>query len=250
MFKRFRSVLVDNSSVFGNVLGVSDFVGNGSGLFVGNLDSLSISFNFSLEDLQSSRDIVEDLLGGFRSGTTQTLVGHHDMLGVKSILKIGVADLDATFDHVLLAGLEVIEVLSSSVELSDEGTNDVVSLSEGNVVVSDQVVGNFSSSREVLGGEFRHSAQVKLGALDKRREDFSDSVQDVEDSNGDFLILMEISVVSGVETLHHGEGSVSVTLDSAGSSSHEFQHTGVLLLGHHRGSHSETVIKSDGLEFV
>ena len=189
----------------------------------GEFESVVNTSVISIEDflvvVEFLAELVQHGLDGFGSSSTEGVVAAHDGFRVKNALEVflGSGNL-VDVDNVVVASIEVSEVLFVARELSDQASDNVMGFTERNVVFEDQVVGKFSSSGEVLESQISHAVEVEGSRLDKSRDNFNGSVDKAQAFNQDFFVFVEISVVARGKSLHQSESSDEETVDSTSTS--------------------------------
>jgi hypothetical protein len=111
-----------------------------------------VSINFLSKDFKLLGNSVKEFFGWFRGSSSLRFIGQHNVFRVKGIFKVLVRDFNSGLNHMLFAGGKVIEIFACTVEFSNKRSNNMVGLSERDIMVSDKVVGNFSGSGEVFSG--------------------------------------------------------------------------------------------------
>ena len=113
-----------------------------------------------------------------------------------------------------------------------------------------KVVRHVGRIREVTFKDLAGVIAIDSHSRDHAGIDIEGEVQGIQGIKDAFLIFLHVLVIGQRQTLHDGQKTDEVSIDTAGFAANELTHVRILLLRHDRAARGVSVIKLNELEFA
>lgn len=188
-------------------------------------------------------DLALDLFGSGRSGLLA--FGH----GAAEVEEVEAICGEVGMDAAVIFERELVQGFAEFLGFGDDGTDDVVGLSEGDVM-EHEGIGEVGGEEGGVTGGLLADGGIDAGGCDHGGEEpgcGADSVGTIEEA---FLILLEVSVIGHGQAFEEGEEGGEVADSAGGFAAAEFSDVGIFLLGHEGGAGGVGIAEPDEVELA